>query len=364
MRRFPTELSAWCGIFLLVVFSNHPCSAGQVRPVGSDQPFPSQSSKTSHNPCSVHCPKPWSPPDRWFDANSNGVFDPDGGDYYDPVLTGYGPQDYGTQIGLVLGNGSNASFGQYWYYAVDYPPINDGNPISGADQYVEWITGDCPDSSVAIDVGDLLGLEPGSMVGPNGAGLYELFSLDPFAEWDLAEGQVIHSDYDVSPRIVRVVLFDPSLGVRYGVSGRYYVTVVKTMTLFIEQVVGNTQISGRIIETQLDDPDADGVISGCDNCAQISNPDQADADKDGVGDVCDDCTCAAQADFDGDGFRTTLDVGSLIDVLYTDGTDIQDPTCPNARGDLDCDGFCTSLDLSQMIDHVFAGGPAPCTPCE
>ncbi|MBI4578730.1 MAG: DUF642 domain-containing protein, partial [Planctomycetes bacterium] len=35
------------------------------------------------------------------------------------------------------------------------------------------------------------------------------------------------------------------------------------------------------------DGDGDGVTDGCDNCPQLSNPDQADADGDDVGDVCD-----------------------------------------------------------------------------
>jgi hypothetical protein len=35
------------------------------------------------------------------------------------------------------------------------------------------------------------------------------------------------------------------------------------------------------------DTDADGIVSACDNCPAVYNPDQTDSDNDGVGDACD-----------------------------------------------------------------------------
>jgi hypothetical protein len=75
------------------------------------------------------------------------------------------------------------------------------------------------------------------------------------------------------------------------------------------------------------------------------------------------CTCPFQCDFDEDTFLTALDLGELVDVLFSGAPDIQDPACPNRRGDFDCDGFTTALDLSGLVDHLFDGGPAPCDPC-
>jgi len=130
--------------------------------------------------------------------------------------------------------------------------------------------------------------------------------------------------------------------------------------------------SGRIIASDMQtglyvftmtDTDSDGIYDVIDNCVDTPNPDQADADADGVGDACEACQCPFQADFDEDGFRTALDLGALIDMLFAGSPEIQDPMCPTPRSDMDCDGFSTALDLGDLIDHLFAGGGGPCDPC-
>jgi hypothetical protein len=77
----------------------------------------------------------------------------------------------------------------------------------------------------------------------------------------------------------------------------------------------------------------------------------------------DGCFCPYQCDYDEDGFVTSLDLGTLIDVLFAGLTDEQDPACPTTRGDFDNDGYTTALDLSGMIDHLFVSGPPPVDPC-
>ena len=58
------------------------------------------------------------------------------------------------------------------------------------------------------------------------------------------------------------------------------------------------------------DLDEDGIVSPCDNCPLIANPDQKDSDNDGVGDACDNCLSTpntAQTDSDGDGVGDACD---------------------------------------------------------
>ncbi len=171
--------------------------------------------------CGSSCMRPWSPPDRWFDANDNDLYDPGPGnpdEYYDADATGYRiPDDIGAQVVFKLGNGSQDGFGADWYYAVDFPPVNKGNPISGADQYREWIEG-CVDEAMVVEIGDTLRCEPGNMVGPTKQRIDALIALDPGAYWDPATQEVVSDVQGVSPRIIKLALFDPDIG-RVDVTG-------------------------------------------------------------------------------------------------------------------------------------------------
>jgi hypothetical protein len=72
--------------------------------------------------------------------------------------------------------------------------------------------------------------------------------------------------------------------------------------------------------------------------------------------------CPYQGDLEPDGLITALDLTAIVDALFEEGPNPQDPCCPSFRFDLDCDGFTTALDLAAMVDHLFAGGPGPCDP--
>ncbi|MFH1681700.1 MAG: pilus assembly protein TadG-related protein [Candidatus Eisenbacteria bacterium] len=203
--------------------------------------------------CGSDCFRPWAPPDRWHDENGDGFYNPDSGDYYDPDGTGYRVPDHvGVQITFMLANGNLDGFGEDWYYAVNFPPVNKGNPISGADQYREWIEG-CVDPSITVELGDTLRCEPGKMVGPTNQGVEYLIGLDPGAHWDAATQQVVGSDpiYTVSPRIIKACLFDPDIG-RVDVGGGRGVVVVKMIAFFLEGRVGGGGIVGRFL--QMADP--------------------------------------------------------------------------------------------------------------
>jgi len=187
--------------------------------------------------CPANCLEPWAPPDRWFDADEDGSFNPDPvtnpGEFYDPDLTGYTePADVGLARTVCLSPSSNTSFGLHTYYAVDFPPLNKGIPVTGADQYRQWLEG-CVDSSITVEPCDSLRLEPGNMTGPTAQAVSGLIALDPGAYWDQNAQQVAGSAFPVSPRIVRIPLFSPAAGVVCGGVGSR-VRVAKIAAFFIE----------------------------------------------------------------------------------------------------------------------------------
>jgi hypothetical protein len=193
--------------------------------------------------CAAPCLRPWAIPDRWQDANANGVYDD--GELYDPDITGYkAPADIGTSIVLKSGNPQQA-IEPGIFYPVNYPPLNrypDQDPLTGGDWYRQWIY-DC--SPYTIELGDQLQLEPGNMVGPTMQGIEDLIAQDPGAQWDSAEQKIVNSAYGRSPRIGLVPLFDPRLP---PTSGRNYVTISKIGAFFIESTGPGSQVNGRFIQ--------------------------------------------------------------------------------------------------------------------
>jgi Flp pilus assembly protein TadG len=201
------------------------------------------------------CLKPWCVPDMWDDTDSDSAWDE--GELYDPDVTGYKvPDDIGTVVTFKLAN-PQESPRMGWFYAIDFGPINTGDPvITGADAYREWIA-DCEPYIVAV--GDQLQVEPGNMVGPTAQGVADLMNADPNAEWDPTTGTIINSAYLVSPRVIRMTAFDPTLGVQSG-QGRDFVTVSKIMVMFLEGC-SNKEVTGRFMRRM-----ADGEI--CPECPE------------------------------------------------------------------------------------------------
>lgn len=190
--------------------------------------------------CGSKCIKPWVIPDRWADADSDGVADPG---EYDPDATGYqAPQDVGVQIVLKVGN-PHQTIAPGIFYPVDFPPLDKYGikPYTGGDKYREWIA-DC--SPWMIEPGDNLQLEPGNMVGPTRQGMDDLIAQDPGAYWDPSTKTIANSTVAQSPRIGLVPFFDPTLP---PTSGRNYVTVVKLGAFFIESMDGQN-VTGRFIQ--------------------------------------------------------------------------------------------------------------------
>ena len=217
--------------------------------------------------CGSSCLRPWVPVDRWYDADGDDTFNPDSitnpDEFYDPELTGYkSPDDVGLQVTLMMSNPSQTEFGNGWCYAVNFPPINKGTPITGANQYRDWIQG-CVDASMVIEPGDSIQIEPGAMVGPTKQGVSALIALDPTAVWSVADNEVINSNpiYTISPRVIKACLFDPSIGLISQGGGRRVIVVVKVIAFFLEQITPQGNIVGRFMNAtdsggvECDDPE-------------------------------------------------------------------------------------------------------------
>jgi hypothetical protein len=181
---------------------------------------------------STSCLKPWIFPDRWNDANGDSMWQP--GEFYDPNTTGYRvPDDVGTMVTLKYdAGGSTPKMG--WYQPIRFGPVNHGGPdCNGADCYRTFISQCEP---YAVGIGDTMEFEMGNMVGPTRQGWSELCSQDPGAQFDPTTGTIVNSAYPVSPRLIKVALYDPTVGVITGgaTGAQRYSVVTKIAFLFIE----------------------------------------------------------------------------------------------------------------------------------
>jgi len=75
------------------------------------------------------------------------------------------------------------------------------------------------------------------------------------------------------------------------------------------------------------------------------------------------CECLHQSDMNGDNQLNSVDLNSVIDILFFNAENIQDPFCPGARADFDYNGSPDALDLNLLIEHLYFQGGAPCAPC-
>jgi len=135
--------------------------------------------------------------------------------------------------------GTNPGF----FYPSDFPPVNRGRPISGASEYRSNIENGCDGT---VEIGDVLQIEPGNMVGPTKQGVDAIIRWDSGAYWDNSSSSVVGSDYPgyTSPRICIVPLYDE----RYPPdSGRNTITVTGLAVFFVEDMQGKN-VYGRFIE--------------------------------------------------------------------------------------------------------------------
>jgi hypothetical protein len=194
-----------------------------------------------HDICGARCLKPWAVPDRWDDANDNGIYDD--GEYYDKDATGFTESlDAGTQVVLKVGE-PQETIESGVFFPITFPPLDtgQGKPQTGGKDYWDWIVSCAP---YLVNSGDRLLIEPGNMAGPTHHGMEELTAQDPQAFWDGFSESVSGSAYARSPRITLVPFFDPRFP---PTSGRNWVTVTKIGAFFIERLHPNGDIIGRFV---------------------------------------------------------------------------------------------------------------------
>jgi hypothetical protein len=163
----------------------------------------------------MRCVKPFTIPDRWQENSvpPNNTFDrydnhgnllPNADVYFPPDSPSYmgwnADEDKGTTMSIRAGTGNNIEPSFYFSWKMPGASI-------GADFYEENITGCNP---TLISRPYSMTQEPGNMMGPTTSGIDNLIAQDPNAYYDSSQGRVI-SDFNPSPRIFPIPLFDPDI---------------------------------------------------------------------------------------------------------------------------------------------------------
>ncbi len=217
--------------------------------------------------CSSKCVKPFVIPTKfdWDDQAdipsskyfNNDTMDVDSQAELDSIeVLGYDQDDVGTQIIIKPGDPSlTVAPGQY--NLVDLPPVNKGDPTTGANAVRENIAG-CTGSNGDFPVGpgDELLLEPGNSSGPVKQGTNDLIGEDPYAYWDTSTNSVegsMHDDPLDSPRVAIMAFYDPR---NPPTSGRNTITVYELGAFFIESVDSKGNVSARFMNTVAVEPEA------------------------------------------------------------------------------------------------------------
>lgn len=108
-----------------------------------------------------------------------------------------------------------------------------------------------------------------------------------------------------------------------------------------------------------DDPDADRIPSGSDNCPSVFNPDQSDVDGNGSGDACELCGATDPTDSDGDGIPDQCD-GCDNRLPDNNGNGVPDacehPHDEDGDGVPDIHDNCPSVSNPDQLDSK-DGGP-------
>jgi len=142
----------------------------------------------------------------------------------------------GTPVVIKSGSLGAPSTNPSFYYPIDFPAINRGDPEKGAQLYRDNIINGTP---FTVAIGDEIMVEPGNMVGPTRQGVDALVAMDPTACWDGT--RIVSSAYPgtSSPRVVKLPLYDPDLPPE---SGRNTIQVTGLASFFITGIHGGDVI--------------------------------------------------------------------------------------------------------------------------
>ncbi|HYN07991.1 MAG TPA: Tad domain-containing protein [Vicinamibacterales bacterium] len=223
------------------------------------------------------CLKPWGVADKWAEADGSwdptDTFDPASGDDYryqgeqGPQDPGTGfkappgtPNDFGQELILKVGNPQD-TINPGWFQALDLSSAPDSTCTnSGAACYRDAIFS-CAGGTWKI--GDMVPIETGDMVGPTDQAVYRspganLVDLDPTADWDPVNKQIINScanpsnytcpqpGYRESPRIVAIPVFDLELYLATGGPGQGTVKIVNILGFFVDRA-DRGEVTGYLI---------------------------------------------------------------------------------------------------------------------
>ncbi len=151
---------------------------------------------------------------------------------------------------ILKAGGPQTSLNPGHFLPIDLPLDTSGgcsNPVGGA--CYRWNIGHC--NGNIIQIGDLLSLEPGNMIGPTQQGVGDLIAQDPGAVWVGGAGGGIMGSCApgcaaISPRIVAIPMFDTEFYDAGTASGRIDIRIANILGFFVENMQGNTVV-GRIM---------------------------------------------------------------------------------------------------------------------
>ncbi|MDX1578567.1 MAG: pilus assembly protein TadG-related protein [Gemmatimonadota bacterium] len=195
----------------------------------------------------VNCILPLFLIDQWDERGGDPQGYDTGIDYYEPYVpgaptgtyTGYDQSDVGTSIIIKPAQGNqNTAPNQSWYY-----PFDAANVPGGANYRTS--IANCVNPGFTYQIGDLLWVEPGAMIGPTAQGFNDLINQDPGAAYDPGLKCIVDqsnvgsgnaANCRGSPRLRPAPMFDPSTA---PASGKKQVAISNFAGLFVDQVQGN-----------------------------------------------------------------------------------------------------------------------------